>query len=309
MLKLNNKSFKIITKNLKEKARPLDKERFNYHFDHAQPEKLLREIKKYQNKDGGFGNALEPDFRLPLSTPMATSIALRYLINLDKNSYAQEMIKKAISYLEKSYNQNRKGWYAVRKEVNDYPHTPWWHYDEKAEMTVIDKSWGNPSAEILAYLLRYSDYVTNLDLDLLIDQAVNNIKQTDKYESENEIYCYLKLYEEVDSNIKSQLKAEIAEGIKQLIVYAQDKWQEYVPLPLDFVPAPEKESFGVSESKIEANLGFYVEWIENSKDTLVKPPWGESFYQTDLKEAYQEWQGNWTLEILTTLDNYGRIEK
>ena len=173
MLRLRNKSFKIISKNLKEKARPIDRERFNNHFNDAQPEKIIEEIKKYQN----------------------------------------------------------------------------------------------------------------------------------------EIHCYLELYEEVDSKTKSLLKESIAEGIKQLIVYDHNKWQEYLPLPLDFVPAPENERFGVSEAKIEANLDFYVELIEKSKDTLVKPPWGKSFYQTDLKEAYQEWQGNWTLKILITLDNYGRIEK
>lgn len=309
MLKLTNKSFKIIAENLKEKARPIDKERYNYHFNNAQPEKLIEEIKKYQNEDGGFGQALESDFRLPLSTPMATSIALRYLKNLDNTKSAQALIKKAISYLENSFNQNRNGWYAVRKEVNNYPHTPWWHYDEEEEMTVIDKNWGNPSAELLAYLLRYSDYINQINLDALVEKALKNIKHKKEYESENEIYCYLKLYEEVDSKTKSLLKGSIAEGIKQLIVYDQNKWQEYVPLPLDFVPAPEKERFGVSEAKIEANLDFYVELIEKSRGTLVKPPWGESFYQTDLKEAYQEWQGNWTLKILITLDNFSRIEK
>ena len=309
MLKLENKSFKIITENLKEKARPIDSERFNYHFNNAGPEKLIKEIKKYQNEDGGFGQALEPDFRLPLSNPMATSIALSYLQNLDNHSSARELIKKAISYLENSFNQNRNGWYAVSREINDYPHTPWWHYDEEEKMTVIDKNWGNPSAELLAYLLRYSNYTNQINLDALVEKALKNIQHKKEYESENEIYCYLELYRAVDSKTKALLKGSIAEGIKQLIVYDQNKWQEYVPLPLDFVPAPESERFGVSETKIEANLDFYVELIEKSKNTLVKPPWGKSFYQTDLSKAYQEWQGNWTLKILITLDNYGRIEK
>lgn len=309
MIKLSNQSFKIISKNLKEKARPIDIARFNYHLDNGSQENIIKEIKKYQNKDGGFGKALEPDFRLPLSTPMATSIALRYLKNLDNHSSAQKIIKKAVSYLEEGYNQTRKGWYAVRKEVNDYPHTPWWHYDEEDKMTVIDKNWGNPSAELIAYLYKYKDYAKSIDLNSIVDYALKQLEAKDKYESENEIYCYLKLFEEIDSKTKSLLKESIAEGIKELVVYDQNKWQEYVPLPLDFVPAPEKEGFGVSESKIEANLDFYVELIEKNKNTLVKPPWGESFYQTDLKEAYQEWQGNWTLEILITLANYDRIAR
>ena len=309
MLKLSKQSFKTVSNKLKELARPLDLELFNYHFNNGDKEDLITEIKKYQNEDGGFGNALEPDFRLPLSTPMATSIALRHLNIVDNSSTAQKIIKKAVSYLEKNYDKTRNGWYAVPKEVNDYPHTPWWHYDPENKMTVIDENWGNPSAELLAYLLRYKDYLNRFDLNSLVEKAVENIQHKKKYQSENEIYCYLKLYDEIDSKKKEQLKVSIAEAIKQLIEYDQDKWQEYVPLPLDFVPAPEKERFGVSKSKIEANLDFYVKLIEKSRDTLVKPPWGESFYQTDLKEAYLEWQGNWTLKILITLDNYGRIEK
>ncbi len=309
MIKLKNKNFKIISENLKEKARPIDIESFNYHFNNAGPEKLLEEIKKYQNKDGGFGNALGPDFRLPLSTPMATSIGLRYLKNLDNLKSAQALIKKSVSYLEESYDNQRNGWYAVRKEVNDYPHTPWWHYDEEKKMTVIDKNWGNPSAELLAYLLKYRNYQNKINLDTLVKKAAKNIQHKKEYESENEIYCYLKLYEEVDSKTKSQLKVSIAEGIKQLIVYDQEKWQEYVPLPLDFVPAPEKERFGVSKSKIEANLDFFVKLIDKNKENLVEPPWGKSFYTGGLKDAYQEWQGNLTLNILIKLDNYRRIER
>jgi len=300
----------IITKNLKKRARPIDRARFEYHFNNDQTEKLIKELKKYQNKDGGFGNALEPDFRLPLSTPMATSIALRYLKNISNNDSARELIKKSMLYLEECYNKNRKGWYAVRKEVNDYPHTPWWHYDEKNEMTVIDKNWGNPSAELLAYLVRYRLYITQqLDLDLLIDQAVSNIEVKEKYESENEIYCYLKLYEELDSKNKNKLIPHLKTAVEQLVEYDQKKWEQYLPLPLDFVNNPAKESFGIKESAIESNLDFYVDLIEKSKDTLVKPPWGKSFYQTELKDAYQEWQGNWTLKILIILNNYNRIEK
>jgi len=309
MLKLSNKSFEIISQNLKEKARPLDIARFNYHLDKGSQENLIKEIKKYQNENGGFGNALEPDFRLPLSTPMATSIALRHLSKVDSSKSAHTLIKKAVSYLEASYDNDRNGWYAVTKEVNDYPHTPWWHFDQEKKITVIDENWGNPSAELLAYLLRYKDYLKQIDLDTLVKKAVKNIQHKKKYQSENEIYCYLKLYEEIDSKKKVQLKGSISDGIKQLVVYDQDKWQEYVPLPLDFVPVPKKERFGVSKSKMEANLDFYVKLIENSKESLIKPPWGSSFYKEGLKDAYQEWQGNWTLKILIALDNYGRIVK
>ena len=34
---------------------------------------------RFQNDDGGFGRALEPDFRLPASSAIATAVGFQYL--------------------------------------------------------------------------------------------------------------------------------------------------------------------------------------------------------------------------------------
>ncbi|WP_207750683.1 hypothetical protein [Anaeromonas gelatinilytica] len=106
-----------------------------------------------------------------------------------------------------------------------------------------------------------------------------------------------------------KLKKRIVYGISQVIEYDRKKWGEYVPLPLDFVPSPEKETFEVKSYKIDENLDYYIQLIENSGDGLINPPWGDGFYQESLKPAYNEWKGVLTLKVLKRLDNYNRIER
>lgn len=309
VLNLSNESFLKVSHSLKNNARDLEKYLYEYYFQHGNSENLVDELKKYQNDDGGFGKALESDFRQPNSSPMATSIGIRFLSEIEETKDTKIIIKSAVKYLEFTFNEERNGWYALTKEVNNYPHAPWWHYDEKKHMTVIDKNWGNPSAEILAYLYKYKEYLNKIDINYLIEYATGYIEDKRWFESENELFCYIKLFQVLPDELKSRLKERISYGISQVIEYDVEKWREYVPLPLDFVPSPKQERFGVKSCKIDENLDYYIQLIEGSESGLINPPWGHSFYQGSLKPAYNEWKGVLTLKILKSLDNYNRIEK
>ena len=53
---------------LDENARAIDVAMYNLYFRNGDASAVLAELAKYQNEDGGFGNAIEPDLRLPEST-------------------------------------------------------------------------------------------------------------------------------------------------------------------------------------------------------------------------------------------------
>lgn len=309
MLKLSNETFVNLGHSLKEYARELERYLFEYYFEEGSSENVVEELKSFQNDDGGFGKAIESDFRQPNSSPMSTSIGIGILSEIEETKESKAIIKSAIEYLESTFNENRNGWYALTKEVNNHPHAPWWHFNEVEGMTAIDKNWGNPSAEILAYLYRYREYLNKIDINYLIEYAVQYIDNKTKFESENELFCYIGLFEVLPNELKDKLTNKIADGISQVIEYDQTKWSEYLPLPLDFVPSPEKARFGVNDHKIDENLDYYIKLLESSNGKLINPPWGDSFYQYDLKPAYNEWMGVLTLKILMVLDNYNRIER
>ncbi|MER0246842.1 hypothetical protein AAHZ94_33720 [Streptomyces sp. HSW2009] len=72
-------------------ARVLEQRRFGYHFlpsregdrDRA-ADAVERALAAYQNDDGGYGHALEPDLRGPVSQPLHTAHALRVLDEIDR---------------------------------------------------------------------------------------------------------------------------------------------------------------------------------------------------------------------------------
>ncbi|MEU6593088.1 hypothetical protein ABZ923_28285 [Streptomyces sp. NPDC046881] len=60
-------------------ARVLEQHLFAYHFLHGSPEAVEAALDAYRNDDGGYGHALEPDLRGPVSQPLHTAHALRVL--------------------------------------------------------------------------------------------------------------------------------------------------------------------------------------------------------------------------------------
>ena len=68
MKKLSETSFQKARSFIFEHGRILDQRLFEFHFEGRSNEAVLLALKKYQNKDGGFGKALEPDLRSPLSS-------------------------------------------------------------------------------------------------------------------------------------------------------------------------------------------------------------------------------------------------
>lgn len=122
MRKLRKSSFNEASQFIKNHARPLEKRIYEDYFHKPCSEEILSELKKYQNDDGGFGNGLDSDFKLLFSSPMATSIAFQHLVILDNVEKAISMIKSGIEYFENTFVPERNRWFAVPKEVNEFPH-------------------------------------------------------------------------------------------------------------------------------------------------------------------------------------------
>ncbi|MFG3074851.1 hypothetical protein [Streptomyces sp. NPDC048225] len=60
-------------------ARVLEQRLFAYHFRGGDPDPVETALDAYRNADGGYGHALEPDVRGPVSQPLHTARAVRVL--------------------------------------------------------------------------------------------------------------------------------------------------------------------------------------------------------------------------------------
>lgn len=306
MKKLSKTHLKNIETQLKKEARALEIEHFNCMFKGASPEKYIDSLKMYQREDGGFGNAIEPDLRLPHSSSMATSVGLRYLNKLASSPEVEDMINKAITYLENTYDMGRIGWYVADQSVNEYPHSPWWHWDEEKEMTAIDAHWGNASAELLGYLTVYQSKLKHLSLRPLKDQATKNMTCIENFESFHELYCYAYMIEASDEF--SHLLPKVSEGIMTMVEQDPTRWyQSYSPAPLNFINNQD-HLYGLSMTLINQNLDLLIDRFET--EGLLTPHWDwhDELYKEGMRDARNEWKGILTVEALEKLLMFDRIE-
>ncbi|NWF29233.1 hypothetical protein HW130_23755 [Streptomyces sp. PKU-EA00015] len=65
-------------------ARVLEQRRFAYHFLDGGSDAVETALAAYLNEDGGYGHALEPDLRGPVSQPLHTAHALRVLDSIGR---------------------------------------------------------------------------------------------------------------------------------------------------------------------------------------------------------------------------------
>ena len=105
-----------------QNARPVDLAVYQYHFENGSNNKLIDELSKYQNEDGGFGHGLEADYWNPNSSPIATNDAIITLFRvgaLEKNS---EIVNGIVQYLEShaSFNEEKKRWLFAIDSNKDY---------------------------------------------------------------------------------------------------------------------------------------------------------------------------------------------
>ncbi|MFC0525073.1 hypothetical protein ACFFGV_15945 [Pontibacillus salicampi] len=301
---LSTKAYKGAMDFILEKGRPLEKSLFQYEFNNGSAEEVLKALKSYQNEDGGFGNGLEADFRLKASSPMATSVALQHLVRLADHPQADEMITLAIQYLEYTFLEERQGWLAVPPEVNDYPHAFWWSVHDNG-MSWIDENWGNPSAELIGYLHLFEDKVQVLQVPKLVDQAVQHLLELKTFESEHEMYCYLRLLAMVPAQRTEKVERQLTKAVQSLVKLDRENWEKYVPFPLKFIPTPEANHFGIPAFKVEDNLDFFIDKLE--EHGRITPPWE---WTTDLdvwEQAKQEWSGTLTLGALISLRTFNRL--
>jgi len=104
-------------------GRLLERRRFAFLFRGGPRERVLAALRPYQNDDGGFGEALEPDFRGPVSQPTTADQALRLLDEMA--AFDDPMVRRVCDYLT-TITLNGAGVPMMLSDVPRYPHAPWW---------------------------------------------------------------------------------------------------------------------------------------------------------------------------------------
>ena len=257
---------------IKGNARPLELAVYKYFFENESNQAVVDELIKFQNPDGGFGNALEPDFFNPDSSPIATNDAITTLCRVNALDRNTEIVKGIVRYLEShdSFDEDKKRWLFAVDSNKDYPHAIWW--EKKGDGI----SGFNPSVSLAAFLVCYGNR-TSLYEEIIKDGF--EYLETAEEISGDSLKCFLLAYELLKSNNIGDIidleffKDLLCKAIDSCICKDTAKYGvEYVPMPSSIFSGsyselitPEIKTLIAAEKDILGQLqtqdgGFDITW-------------------------------------------------
>lgn len=271
-------------------ARLVDRLRYAHAF-HSAPGELVRNaVAAYQNLDGGFGNAIEPDLRGAGSQPQGVEVALWMVEGIGEG--AGLMVQRACDWL--AANSTEDGgvpW--VLPSVLDDPRGPWWQPAGERPAAAL-----NPTAPVVGLLTaRGVDHPWLGPATEFCWKSLAELTEIGDYDA----LCTLAFLERAADRERAEAEfARLREGLRGVAALDPDA-PGHVHSPLDLAPRPDALARSL----------FSDEEIDRSLDALIASQnedggWAPNF-EMWTPVVVHEWGGYLTLANLKTLKAYGRI--
>ena len=242
MRMLNPDSFERARNYLIHQARPLERALFHHRFEDSGTEGVLTPLRTFQNSDGGFGRALEPDLRSPSSSVLATAIGLRMLSKLDCPA-DEPLAQLAVAYLMDTFDEENGTWKVGPADVNSYPHAPWWHDEDGSLERTFDGFHIIPRALVLAGLYHYSSLVSIEWLERVTEETIEYIESVPELGSgggsDLEYAIALAETRDLPQRWVQRLENRIRDVIPKVVVGDPARWNSYCLTPLRAIRTPE----------------------------------------------------------------------
>lgn len=305
MNKLSKTSLEKAEAWIKANARPLEKTLFNFLFRNGSSQEVIGELKAFQNPDGGFGNAIEPDLRTSHSSVLGTSLAFQILRSLEADT-DDSLIKPAVRFFLNNYNENVQSWRIIPPEAEKSPHAPWWTQIGREDN--FDGFHLNPTAEILGYLYDYKELVSAkliLTLTAKVLEKLSSLKEIEMHD----FLCCKRLSESknLETSIRTNLISELRRLLDTCVVKDSSKWSGYGLRPVQVADSPDSPFINPLRSIVETNLDYEIEAQDNTGVWLPTWSWRGNF-PNEWEQTKKEWTGIITLEKITLLKRFGIIE-
>jgi hypothetical protein len=270
-------------------ARLLERQLFAYHFKGGSRASVLSILLAYQNEDGGFGNALEPDIRCPNSQPVPVEHALKVL---DTIGFNEQIAQQACDYLT-TITTPAGGVPWLHPSALTYPRAPWWQVEGDPVATL------NPTAGIAGTL--HKNHFQHNWVNPATEFCWKEIATLEPNEMHTMGVALSFLYQVSDrERAESELNRLIGPFLKSDLV-ANINDTGYVRKPLDWAGTPDhplRKYFKPED--IEANLDVLI--ADQQEDGGWNITWPATSPSCEL-----EWRGWLTIERLLTLKANGRL--
>ncbi|MFB4307659.1 hypothetical protein [Actinomadura sp. GTD37] len=266
-------------------GRLIDRRRFALHFGGGPAAPVVAALRPYENPDGGYGHALEPDLRGEGSQPVPAQHALQILHEAGADD--DPAVARVGGYLA-SVTGADGGVPFVLPSVRGTPHAPWWRTPDDPPGNI------NPTGTLAGMLHRAGS-----GHPWLGPATAFCWRHLDGLTAEPGAYDVLAVLTFLD-HVPDRDRAEAAFArVRDVLAAAARSDHQGV---LDFAPAP--DGYGrrlFADDVIEAGL----DALAGAQDDdggwdIAFPSW--------TPVTRPEWRGFTTVERLLTLRAYGRLE-
>jgi hypothetical protein len=302
---LTREAFDASRQFIETTARPLEIARFRHVFAGTPVEVIFDALRSYQNSDGGFGHALEPDLRAEESSALCTSIAFQVLRSTQTKP-APSLVTMGIQYLLDTLDRTEGHWRIIPPSAERSPHAPWWNQTSREEE--FNGFSLNPTAEILGYLYDYQTRVPGEVFALLSDRVLFHLSRLEEIKM-HDLLCCLRLSqtETLPKAICEPLAQMLGRFIPASVACNPEDWSGYSLRPLQVVDNPESPFMPELREAVGVNLNYEISSQNQDGSWTPTWTWGGA-YPDDWLIAQREWSGIITLEKLLLLKKFGRIE-
>lgn len=272
-------------------ARLLERQLFRYRYEQGPKEAVLSALAAYQNPDGGFGNALEPDKRTPFSQPIDVETAFHLLDELGATH--GPLVDRACGFLL-TVTTGDGGVPFSLPTVNPFPHAPWWEAEADPPASI------NPTAGIAAILLRHG--VEHPWLTGALDYCRLEITRSESVQFHDLLPTIAFLEAAAATHDREWAEAELERVAARIrsngLIETDPDAEGYVKMPLDWAPTPDSFARRLVDDDV---LATHLEALARKQ----RPDGGWPISWPTVSPAVElEWRGIVTLQALRILEAY-----
>ncbi len=308
---LGKEQFDLIRNWMYRNARPLDLSRWKYHFENGSGQDVLSDLAAYQNTDGGFGHALEADSWNPNSSPIQTWCGTEILYEINMTDKDNPIIKGILSYLESGKDYRDGFWYAEIPSNNDYPHAPWWTYDENPV-----EEWGyNPTICLVGFILYFADKQSDLykRATQTAQKAIEDFLQRGQLVDMHELSCFVRFWEYcrraegTDLIDMDGLRQRLVEQVKSAITHNTEEWDtNYVCRPSQFMLSPDSMFYHDNKEIAQYEVEYIIKSMNADGSWNVN--WSWDSYPEEWAVSKNWWKANQTIINMRYLQGFECIK-
>jgi hypothetical protein len=271
-------------------ARLLERRQFAFLFQGGSAAAVGAALHAYQNDDGGFGNALEPDKRCLDSQPIDQEFALHVL---DDVGFDAAMVGHMCDFLQ-TITTEAGGVPFVLPTVRSAPRADWWNTDDEPPASL------NPTAAIAGLLHKHR--FAHAWRDLATEYCWSAIGSS-PLDEPHLLLALLPFLEHAPDRARARRAFDrLAHSLfEKNLVTIDPTAQGYLKMPLDYAPTPQNWCRRLfSDDVIAAHL--------DALTARQQPDGGWQITWPAISPLCElEWRGVVTIRALKTLRAYGRL--